>query len=252
VKALIFDMDGTLTEPRQAISQEMMDSLRAVSNSYKLYLVTGSDLVKVEEQIPVSFLLEIFEKVFVCNGTRVYNTSLDEDDESGVMQPELIHKVILTDHYSQSDINYLISRLSGLAAETHTKYKTGTFVEWRESQINFSLIGRGCSDEQRQDYVLWDRKSNERARTVDLLKKEFQGWGLEFSIGGQISIDITRAGWDKTYAFNHIQESPLECVFFGDKTTAGGNDHEIAKSCKYYHDIESPLDVLPLLSGYTK
>jgi len=55
MKALIFDMDGTLTEPRQPISNEMIEVLRKLPNSYKKYLVTGSDMAKVEEQIPVEF-----------------------------------------------------------------------------------------------------------------------------------------------------------------------------------------------------
>ena len=250
MKALIFDMDGTLTEARKPISSEIVEALAAVSNSYKLYLVTGSDMTKVEEQIPVRVLLNLFEKVFTCNGTGVYNTNLDEDDEKGSLEPELFHKETLLNYYSQSDINHLISRLLEIVADTHTKYKTGTFVEWRGGQINFSLIGRNCSQEQRGDYIAWDVKSRERQRVVELLQKEFKGWGLKFSIGGQISIDITRKGWDKTCALKHIQEDSAVCVFFGDKTLPGGNDFEIAQACGTYYDIESPLDLLPILAKY--
>jgi phosphomannomutase len=250
MKALIFDMDGTLTEPRRGISRNMIDALRSVSNSYKLYLVTGSDMIKVEEQIPAKVLLNVFEKVFPCNGTRVYNTNLDEDDESGALEPELVFKETLLDHYSQSDMNHLISRLLEIAANTHTKHKTGTFVEWREGQINFSLIGRNCSSEQREDYIIWDKKSGERMRIVELLQGEFKSWGLEFSIGGQISIDITRKGWDKTCALRYIQEDPTDCVFFGDKIFPGGNDFEIAKACGAYYDIKSPSDLLSILTKY--
>ena len=95
MNALIFDMDGTLTEPRKLISDEMIEVLRKVPNSYKKYLVTGSDMAKVEEQIPVEFLLTFFDKVFACNGTRVFNTNLDLDDESKPAEPELVHKVNL-------------------------------------------------------------------------------------------------------------------------------------------------------------
>ena len=56
MKAIIFDMDGTLSESRQPISDEMIDCLRKIPNSYKKYLVTGSDMAKIEEQIPVDVL----------------------------------------------------------------------------------------------------------------------------------------------------------------------------------------------------
>ena len=250
MKALIFDMDGTLTPATQKISKEMLQALEAVPNGFKKYLVTGSDMSKVLNQIPESFLLENFSKVFTCNGTRVYNTSLDLDDETRPLEPELVHKIELVDHYSQADINHLVSRLLAIASESHTKYKTGTFIEWRGSQINFSVIGRNCSLGQREDYVKWDKKSNERKKIVEKLKDEFQGWGLGFNLGGQISIDITRKEWDKSYAFNFIDEVPEDCVFFGDKITPGGNDFEIAMKCGKYHDVSTPEDTLILLSQY--
>ena len=251
MKAVIFDMDGTLSESRQPISGEMIDCLRKIPNSYKKYLVTGSDMAKIEEQIPVDVLLEVFDKVFACNGTRVYNTYLDLDDEMNAAEPELIHKVSLTDFYSDSDLNHIVNTLLKLAHETHTKIKTGTFIEWRDSQINFSVVGRNCSREQREDYVKWDKKSKERKKLVEQLEDKFQGWGLSFRLGGQISIDITRQGWDKSYAFNNIDEKPEDCVFFGDKIVPGGNDYDIAVLCGKYHDVQGAADtILALNSEY--
>jgi phosphomannomutase len=250
MKSLIFDMDGTLTPPTQKISKEMMEEIASIPNGINKYLATGSELSKVVNQIPESFLLDNFSKVFTCNGTRVYNTSLDLDDETRPLEPELIHKIELIDHYSQADINHLVSRLLAIASESHTKYKTGTFIEWRGSQINFSVVGRNCSLEQREDYVKWDKKSNERKKIVQKLQEEFSGWGLGFNLGGQISIDITRQEWDKSYAFNFIKEDPKDCIFFGDKIIEGGNDFEIAMKCGKYHDVETPEDTLIILSQY--
>ena len=249
MKALIFDMDGTLTEPRKLISNEMIEVLRKLPNSYKKYLVTGSDMAKVEEQIPVEFLLSFFDKVFACNGTRVFNTNLDLDDESKPAEPELVHKVNLIDFYSEADLNHIVNTLLKLAHETHTKIKTGTFVEWRESQINFSVVGRNCTSLQREDYVKWDNKSKERKKLVEQLENKFQGWGLSFRLGGQISIDVTRQGWDKSYAFNNIAEKPEDCVYFGDKIVPGGNDFDIAVLCGKYHDIQHVADTILALNN---
>ena len=73
----------------------------------------------------LEFLLENFRKVFTCNGTRVYDTSLDMDDETKAIEPELIHTTTLKDHYTESDINHIIDTLLTIAANTHTKIKTG-------------------------------------------------------------------------------------------------------------------------------
>ena len=172
------------------------------------------------------------------------------DDEHGALEAELIHKVSLTDHYSEADINHILSVLLKTASDTHTKIKTGTFVEWRDSQINFSVVGRNCTSEQRDDYIQWDKKSGERSKIVENLRKEFKGWGLSFRLGGQISIDITREGWDKSYAFNNMLESPDQCVFFGDKICKDGNDLDIAMKCALYHHIESPADLILNLQEY--
>jgi len=248
--ALLFDMDGTLTEARQPISDEVLEALRSTMAGTKKHLVTGSDMSKIEEQIPTENLLKIFSRVYACNGTRVYNCELDMDDESLPIEPELIHKVTLVDHYSEADINHVINVLLKTAADTHTKVKTGTFVEWRESQINFSVVGRNCTTAQREDYVKWDKKSGERKKIIDQLREEFKGWGLSFRLGGQISIDITREGWDKSYAFKNMNETPDQCIFFGDKICPDGNDLDIAMKCAYYHNIDSPADLILKLQEY--
>jgi phosphomannomutase len=248
--ALLFDMDGTLTEARQLISDEVVDCLRAIPAGTKRYLVTGSDIAKIEEQIPNDLLLNLFERVYACNGTRVYNCNLDMDDEHGSFEAELIHKTSLKDFYSDADINHILNMLLETVANTHTKIKTGTFIEWRDSQINFSVIGRNCTTDQRADYVRWDNKSGERKKIIDNLREEFQGWGLSFRLGGQISIDITREGWDKSYAFNNMVETPDQCVFFGDKICTDGNDLDIAMKCAYYHNVDSPADLILQLQEY--
>jgi len=172
------------------------------------------------------------------------------DDENLPIEPELIHKVTLTDHYSEADINHIINVLLKTAYKTHTKIKTGTFVEWRDSQINFSVVGRNCTTAQREDYVKWDKKSGEREKIIEHLRKEFKGWGLSFRLGGQISIDITRDGWDKSYAFKNMTETPDQCVFFGDRICKDGNDFDIAMKCHKYHHVEGPADLIIQLQEY--
>ncbi len=248
--ALLFDMDGTLTEARQPICNDVVKSLRDIPSGIKKYLVTGSDLTKIEEQIPTPILLEIFEEVYACNGTKVYNCNLDMDDETLPIELELTHKTTLRDFYSEADITHIVNVLLTTAANTHTKIKTGTFVEWRDSQINFSVIGRNCTIDQRADYIKWDEKSGERQKIVENLRKEFKGWGLSFRLGGQISIDITREGWDKSYAFKNMNESPDQCVFFGDKICKDGNDLDIAMRCGKYHHVDGPADLILELQRY--
>ena len=49
--ALLFDMDGTITDARQKIESDVLDVLESVPNNIKKYLVTGSDMDKIEERL---------------------------------------------------------------------------------------------------------------------------------------------------------------------------------------------------------
>ena len=47
----LFDVDGTLTEPRQRINKQMIDSLRELSFNTEIGLLTGSGLDYIKEQL---------------------------------------------------------------------------------------------------------------------------------------------------------------------------------------------------------
>ena len=57
-----------------------------------------------------------------------------------------------------------------------------------------------------------------RDKFVSVLREEFADYGLQLSIGGQISFDVFPKGWDKTYCLKHVENDGYkEIHFFGDK-----------------------------------
>jgi phosphomannomutase len=50
-KVALFDLDGTLTLPRQKASKEMLNFLANLRKKICLGVVSGSDLVKITEQL---------------------------------------------------------------------------------------------------------------------------------------------------------------------------------------------------------
>jgi phosphomannomutase len=109
--------------------------------------------------------------------------------------------------------------------------------------LNFSVVGRNCTQEQREEYFEWDNKVGERRKIANEI---MSGWPeLEAVLGGQISIDIYPKGKDKSQIYEHLEEKenifcPDEYIFIGDRTEKGGNDYPLAKlmeetsSCNYY------------------
>eukprot|EP00049_Salpingoeca_infusionum_P027113 m.30562 g.30562 ORF g.30562 m.30562 type:complete len:112 (-) comp9287_c0_seq1:238-573(-) len=91
-----------------------------------------------------------------------------------------------------------------------------------------------------------------RATFVKALEAEFAGWGLKFSIGGQISFDVFPEGWDKTYCLRHVKAAAeFDTIhFFGDKTFKGGNDYEIFESEETVgHTVTSWQDTVEQLNA---
>ena len=93
--------------------------------------------------------------------------------------------------------------------------------------LNISPIGRSCSTEERANFVQYEAKHPIRMQLVAELEKRFSDYGLKFSIGGQISVDVFPTGWDKTFCLKYLKGKYDTIHFFGDKTMSGGNDFEI-------------------------
>lgn len=221
IKIFLFDVDGTLTKPRQKITEDMVGFIRELKQSGVITgIVSGSDLKKIEEQIG-NELFNIFSYVFSENGL-VYHKN-----------GELRHKKDLRSYFTQTQLNKFINRTLILIANTDIPIKTGTFIEYRNGMLNISPIGRGCSVEERNDFEKLDAQLNIRQKIINQLKQEFTDMDLEYSIGGQISFDVFPVGTNKTFCLSFLIDDlklnfdQYEIHFFGDKTFKGGNDHEI-------------------------
>ena len=109
------------------------------------------------------------------------------------------------------------TRASG-GDESKYFYRAGNHIENRGSMVNFSVIGRNCTQEQREEYYEWDKEKGERKKISTFLKHKFKE--LDAVIGGQISIDIYPKGMDKSQVLNVIEQErlvkPDEYIFIGD------------------------------------
>lgn len=123
---------------------------------------------------------------------------------------------------------------------------SGTFIEFRTGMINVCPVGRSCSQEERIEFFEYDKVHHVRENLVKAMEEKFaKQFGLKFSIGGQISIDVFPIGWDKTYCLQHIPASFTEIHFFGDKCMPGGNDYEIFSHPKVVgHSVTNPDDTV--------
>ena len=230
----LFDVDGTLTAPRQRITEEMEVYLQKLKCKCRVGLVGGSDLNKINEQMSGTgeHVIDRYEFVFSENGLVAHKKG------------QQIHKENISLYFGEEKLQRFINFALKCMSELELPCKRGTFVEFRSGLINICPVGRSCSQAERDQFSAFDKEHHIRENLVKRFKTEFADLGLQFIIGGQISIDVFPDGWDKTYALRHLETEGIETYhFFGDKTSPGGNDHELCVDPRTIgHTVTSPED----------
>lgn len=230
----LFDIDGTLTTPRGQISKEMIFMLKQLQTRMTVGIVGGSDLMKQKEQLGDD-IVEWIDYSFSQNGLVAYKHG------------KLIHSNNITNAVDNKTIKSFINFCLRYISDLDIPVKRGTFIEYRSGMINVSPIGRNCTLEERNDFEEYDKIYNIRSTMLNQLQEKF-GNVFDFTIGGQISIDVYPIGWDKTYCLQHLEEFD-KIYFFGDKTAKGGNDYTL-----YNHEevdgyaVEGPAYTIELVN----
>ena len=232
----LFDVDGTLTKPRQPMSPSMARAFSDLIGDNLVYLVSGSDLKKLQEQVPTTILKN-------CSG--VFSSSANQLN----IGADLIYKNELEVPPELSEFFKTFLEKSCYST------RTGAHVEARPGMINFSVIGRNASQEQRKAYNEWDSKNQERKRAAILLMAKFHD--LEATIGGEISVDIYPTGFDKRQSVEYLmQKHPDHRIcFFGDRTEKHGNDYSVVISLREndrVHAVTSHLQTKEIIGRYLR
>jgi len=259
MKTVLFDMDGTLTEPRKKITYEMVSLLDSLSKVFKIGIVTGSGLDYVKQQCNPLWedLISIDLKqlsIMPCNGTQLYtiengnqfkkhfSVSMREELGEPTYQ-ELVRCIMSIQSWAMMHPEFLGNMLL-----------TGHFVSYRESLLNWCPIGRNSTENERTRFISHDTTHSIRENLLKMLisrltDRSFPLRGLRMALGGSTSIDLYPAGWDKTYSLKHVDTS--KCYFIGDRCTGKGNDREIYEKIKSdglgAYEVSCPEDTMKLI-----
>ena len=115
--------------------------------------------------------------------------------------------------------------------------------------INFSIVGRGATPEERAEYVVWDLANRERESIALEINTNFKG--ITATVGGETGLDIHNTGADKSQILEDFNEDD-DIRFFGDRMEPGGNDAPLAnaiKKGKNYH-VKDWRDTWKLLKEF--
>ena len=203
----IFDVDGTLTPSRKRINKHFAIWFNKFCESNEVYLVTGSDRSKTIEQVGEDIYNKC-KRVYQCSGSDVWQGS--KHIKSVTWKPTMPVKAWLEDKLEES--SFLL--------------RTGLHIEERQGMVNFSIVGRNATHEERAMYVKYDTAHNERNYIAELFNREFPT--LIARPGGETGIDISPAGNDKSQIIYDFDINDT-LHFYGDRMDLQGNDYPLKK-----------------------
>ena len=220
-----------MTPARKTIEPEFLHFFYEFSTCNDVYLVTGSDREKTIEQVTPG-IYNNAKRVYNCSGSDVYEGDLS---------------VYRDDWELPRDVeNHLENEL------LFSKFpvRNGIHIERRPGGVNFSILGRGSGCRvEREEYVKWDQRTNERKEIARRLKLKFPE--LEVNIGGQTGLDLGAPGSNKSQILRDFRLGE-QLIFFGDMMEEGENDYALAKAVQEMggssHCVNGWKDTMMLLN----
>ena len=208
----IFDVDGTLTPSRGIMDYNFKAFFNTFCLMNDVYLVTGSDKPKTVQQISKQ-TYNLCDRVYQCSGSDVWQGDENTFKNEWTLPIEARHW--LEQALDDSDFNI----------------RTGNHIEHRTGMVNFSVLGRNATAEQRAAYVSVDESLGERKHIAQAFNNFFPN--LQATVGGETGIDIAPKGADKSQILKDFNENDT-IHFYGDAMFEGGNDYPLAHALKNF------------------
>lgn len=209
---LLFDIDGTLTDPMMPIDRMFKHDILELREKYKIGIISGSNLEKIIYQMGPNVLDE-FNYVFAENGLIAFKDG------------NLIGETHLNHVLSENDINDIIHYVNEYTTSLNIPVKKSKFIEVRTGLINISPIGRDCTYHERLEFYIYDNIHKVREEMIIHLKDKFHHLNLVYVIGGMISFDVYPLGWDKTFCLQYLDHQHI--IFFGNAVNQGGHNYTL-------------------------
>ena len=214
IKVIAMDLDGTLTQHKQHMTDECKATLIALSKKYKLLMVGAGQVYRIFNQ------MEQFPIDIIGNYGLQYATYNPETKDLDI----------------QRDLSFPCDREAVEAKVTALREKhgytefAGDNVEYHPSGcLTFPVLGTKAKQE---DKLAFDPDRKKRRAFYNEVVEAFSDYVV--FVGGSSSFDMAPKPYNKYHALDlYCKEHGLEhenVVFVGDDYGLGGNDESVYKS----------------------
>lgn len=256
MNAFVFDIDNTLTPPREALDKDMAERLAALGRPFALAAGSDRELLMSQffEPLHAHGYRGEFD-AFICNGASRYRCQCGDE-----LRVTAIDEFSLRAHLGADAFGALVSLLTELLDEPRFALPAdvailGERIVDRQAMINLAPSGRlkgalsADARRSRDQFVAFDTESGYRARLMPILRRALDerlpGNDLLLTLGGQTSFDIVVRGRDKSFAVRTLLDEGIEHVtYVGDALFPGGNDAAVADFVASWPGGNCPVDVI--------
>ena len=215
----LFDIDGTLCEPKLEVEENMTQKLKILSEmkDIEVACVTCNDMANAKKRLKDS--IPYFDDYYTENGVVTYDKDM-----------KIIHKKTMKELLGTEKYDTLTKFMLDYIETIDVPFKVGNYLDERSAVINVSPVGNPITKEQREQMRIWESEKHPVEKMRKACEDKFGNeYSLRFTKGGIKSFDIFPKGWDKTYCLQFIKEKGYDnIIFFGDNTYPGGADYDLA------------------------
>lgn len=231
----LFDVDGVLCDRGQKIDPSFHQWFSQFVEGKDFFFITGSGRDKTIDQLGQDIVSKC-RISYHCMGNNIWI----DNREVSINQFTLKNEELLF--------------LEDVVKEHSFARKTGSHIEYRKGSVNFSIVGKNASTEDRKLYANYDKAFNDRIRIIKQIHKHFPRF--DAYLGGDVSIDICLQGCNKSQILTMLV--PYDRLyFFGDRCYDYGIDNPIAKyfTEKSIEDVKNnvshhPWEYFQIDNGY--
>ena len=216
-RAVIFDLDNTLTESFQPPTPDVANRLYKLLELIPVAVMSGASFDRMEQYLLPSFGEHV-------DKTRLY---LFTDTASQCFTwKDGAWQNLYKFSFKKEEYGTIIRAIKeGLEQTGITKGDViyGNQFLARDTQITLAAIGIDAPIEMKE---AWDPDGAKRKKMKKFLDAKLPGFNV--LLGGRTAIDITRTGIDKAHGVlwfaQHLKTTPGKLIFVGDAFYPGGND----------------------------
>ena len=214
IKAVAFDLDGTLTQHKQPLTPENKAALDALAKKYRLVMVGAGAVMRIFNQLG-QYPIDVIGNYGMQYGKYNENTrSIDMIRDASVpCDREKTEKIVTAFREKYGFTEY-----------------AGENVEFHDSGVvTFPLLGTKANA---ADKLAFDPDRSKRRKIYAEVCDVFSEYTV--FVGGTSSFDMAPAPYNKYYALDlYCKQKGIahdEAVFVGDDYGEGGNDESVYKS----------------------